>query len=276
MRTCGCFLARLAALLGIALTTLLPQSAADAASSSVAAAEPQGVVLLPGRSVVERRLPAFMQIQPGRFLAARAVEHACWTPRLNADSLLLFLPDSQHCEQVSLQDRASLPHRLQQLTGRWPTRDLQAGLFNQPFLAIAPARHSQDQVATTCGCLNNFPPTGAAMCAAQTRTAGTPIGPVEFLATDVDSTSLSGEFTYQQDSDSVHVGLPSSLTSSCLPGSGTLQCTVDGLAPAPAGILQLTLTVSDGSSTLPLSTLVEVLAVGDRVFADGFEPPGCL
>jgi hypothetical protein len=264
MYTTGCFLTRLAALLGIALG-LLAQQSADAASGPDAAAIPQAVVLLAGRSVVERRLPAFMQIQPGRFVAARAVMNACWTPRLNPDSLLLYLPDSQRCQQLSRQDQASLPHRLQQLGGRWLTHDLQASLLNQPFLAIAPANHSADQATATCGCLNNMRPDGVSTCAAQ----------VEFLASDVDSTSLSGQFTYQYDSDPIQVGLPSPLTSSCAPGSGTLQCTVGGLAPAPAGILKLNLTVSDGNSTLPLSTLLEVLAVGDRVFADGFEPPGC-
>lgn len=274
MSNCGCFVARLAALLGIAFATITPPSA-DAASSPGANAGPQVVVLISGRNVLGRQLPAFMQIQPGRFLAAREVERACRMPRLKADSLLLYLPDSQRCEQISVQGQITLRRRLQKLTGRWPLPDVKASMRNQPFLALAPARHALDQATANCGCLNNVPPIAVTTCAAQARTVSTPIGQVQFLANDVDSTSLSSEFTYRLDSGPVQAGLPSPLDASCASGSGTLQCTVSGQAPASAGILQLNLTVSDGTSTVPVWSLLNVLAVGDQVFADGFDLPGC-
>jgi hypothetical protein len=57
----------------------------------------------------------------------------------------------------------------------------------------------------------------------------------------------------------------------CTPAPGTLQCTIDGNAPAQPGILQLMLTVNDGIADLQLTSLLQVLAVSDRVFANGFE-----
>jgi hypothetical protein len=276
MRTSAAFTTCLAAILGFVLIALAPHWAHSAAKPAMAA-DAQAVVLLTGRSILERRLPAYVQIQPGRYLEARLIQRACTTPALDAGNLLLFLPDSQHCEPIRIQDQITLRQRLHGLTGRWLVDDIKLQLRKLPFLAVQPVHNSSDQVRGSCTCPNNNPPTGSVSCLAQVRTAGTAIGSVDFLANDVDGNTLSGQFSYQHDVDPVQSGLPAPLTSSCTPGVGSLQCTVQGLAPPSAGILQLILTVSDGTATLPLSTLLEVLApVPDRIFADGFDSPGCL
>lgn len=263
-------------LLGIALSMLMPQ-AANAARFSDTEAKPQAVLLLHGQTLLAQRMPAFIQIQPGRFLSTRRMMRACARLPLNNESLFLYLPDSQHCELIRPQDQLLLRRRLHKLTGHWLMDHPQARLHERPFLAIAPAHDSSDQARTSCSCSNNNPPEGVVMCDAQTRTAGTPIGPIEFLASDADGDALSPDFSYQRDADPVLQGLPSPLTSSCTPGSGTLQCIVNGFAPAPAGIWQINLMVSDGSAAVPLNSLLEVLApVQGRIFADGFESLGCM
>lgn len=280
MLTCRWHSTRLLVVLGIALSTFWSGTSV-AAESPVAKAKPQIVVLFPGRSLVERRLPVFMQIQPGKFLAARVVQQACTTPQLKSDSLLMFLPDSHTCVQLEIQDRISLRRQLHQLTGRWPMSDPLVHLDTQPFLVFAPAHDTSDLarlgLLASCTCPDNTAPTGSVMCTAQTRTADTPIGTVTFVANDADGDSLSEAFSYQRDAGPVQPGLPSSLTSSCVAvPAGTLQCTINGSAPGPAGIVQLNVDISDGMATLPLNSLIEVLAAfPDRIFADGYEYPGC-
>lgn len=254
---------------------MLAPPAALATQTELAGAKPQSVVLLPGRSLIDRRLPSFLQIEPGRFLAAMAVQQACTNPQLKADSLLAFLPDMGFCVQIDSQDRMLLRQRVRELTGRWPMSDLQTRLSTQAFVAIAPAHHSENQVMASCTCPFNHAPTGSVQCVAQTRNADTVISTVTFLANDIDGDALSETFSYQRDANPVQAGLPSSLSSSCTNTPGTLQCTVNGNAPGPAGIVQLNLSVSDGNASLPLNSLLEVLAPADRIFADGFELPGC-
>jgi hypothetical protein len=272
MRACGHFAMRLAGLLGIALAVVSAYAGAVATGTEKSEA-PQVVMLLPGRSLLEHRLPAFMEVQPGRYLAASALQHACTMPSLRADSLLLFLPDLQLCVQVTVPEQVALRQRLQQLTGRWPIEDPLVRLRGLPFLAIAPAPPKTDGPKAPCTC--NTPPDGVAMCGAQTHTTGTPISTVEYLASDTDNDALTGTFSYQHDADPVQSGLPSPLTSMCTPSPGALQCTINGNAPAQPGILQLMLTVSDGISVpdLQLTSLLQVLAASDRIFANGLEDP---
>lgn len=242
----------------------------------VALTSRQAVVVVFGRSLIEHSLPAFMQIQPGRFVAARDVQRACESLKPRSDSLLLFLPDSGLCEEISAHGAVSLRERLHQLTGRWQVADQQQlGGHDWQFLAVAPPIDSSSQ-AMACSCPVNTPPTGSVSCAAQTQTAGRPIAPVLFVANDVDNDVLTGEFSYQRDADPIQGGLPTALTSSCTSGAGSLQCTVMGSAPAPAGNVQLVLSVNDGTATLPLSTLIDVVApIADQIFADGFDLPAC-
>lgn len=261
--------------LGIAACSLTA-SVAAAAMPGIVGTSPQAVVLVPGRSIVAQRLPAFLQIEPGRFVAGRAVTNACVTPQVTNDSLLAYFPELQLCVPLNREDRLLLQQRVHELTGRWPVRDLAAELDAQPFVAIVPPPIASARSRASCTCPQNHAPTGSVQCNAQTRTADTPIGTVTFSANDVDGDALSGAFSYQRDADPVQAGLPGSLASSCTNGSGSLQCTVNGTAPGPAGIVQLSLSVSDGSASLPLQSLLEVLApVPDRIFSSGFEYLGC-
>ena len=274
MRNSDCTLPGFVVAIAIGLVVLVSLTA-NAAEPRGGSSKPQAVVLVVGRDLLERRLPAFMQFEPGRFIRGDIVQRACDSPSVKVDSLLLFLPDSATCAQVHLQDRIALGAHLQQLTGRRQMNGSLLRQVDQPFVAIAPVNDSSDQIGAGCSC--NLAPTGLAMCDAQVRTAGTPIAPVQFLATDTDSGSLTGTFTYQRDANPQQPGLPPTITSSCTPGYGTLQCTIAGTAPAPAGILQLMLTVSDGNSSLPLSTLLGVLApVDSQIFANGFDQTDCL
>jgi len=273
MRACGCFAMRLAGSLGLVLATL-PLHLAAAAADAEKSEAPQVVMLLPGRSLLGHRLPAFIEIQPGRYLAATTLQRVCTTPSLRADSLLLFLPDLQLCQQVSVPEQIALRQRLQQLTGRWPSEDPMVRLRAQPVLVIAPDPSLIVSPKTACSCPNQ-PPDGEVMCNAQTRTVGATIAMVEYIATDADGDALSGTFSYQHDADAVQGGLPFSLTSSCTPSPGALQCTINGTTPAQPGNLQLMLTVSDGISVpdLQLTSLLQVLAASDRIFANGLEDP---
>ncbi len=257
---------------------LLSASARIAHGGSISLGEDvhQTVIVVSARSVIDHSLPAAMQIESGRFLAAREVERACASASPTASSALLYFPASKRCEPVSDQDLISLRYRLQKITGRRQPVDPLLQAREEHFVAITPPRPVPGgHVLAMCGCSVDQPPTGVSMCAAQTRTEGAPIGSVEFLATDPDSPTLTGQFSYQRDSDLAEPGLPPELTSSCTSGSGTLQCTLTGTAPAPAGILQFSFDVSDGTFSIPLETRLEVLAVGERIFSNNFEVAGC-
>lgn len=255
---------------------LLASAAWAEVPSAGANAKPQTVVLLSGHSILEHRLPAFAQIEPGRYVAARVLEQACATPQLKADALLAYFADLRLCIQTDDQDRLLLRQRVHELTGRWPSHDVLASLKEKPFTVFAPSPVTTGLARASCTCPQNHAPTGAVQCTAQTRTADAQIGAVTFAANDVDGDALSGAFSYQRDANPVQSGLPGSLTSSCTNAAGSLQCTVNGSAPGPAGIVQLSLSVSDGSASLPLNSLLEVLApVPDRIFASGFEYLGC-
>jgi hypothetical protein len=272
MSRCGYFAMRLAALLGLALA--MPRAEAAAADPKNSQA-PQVVMLLPGRSLLEHSLPASIEVRPGRYLAASTLQRACTMPSLRADSLLLFLPDLQRCELVTLPERVALRQRLHQLTGRWPTEDPLLRLRERHFVTLVPDPALTASPKTACSCL---PPNGVVMCNAQTRAAGAPIATVEYLAADSDGDALTGTFSYQLNANPVVDGLPSPLTSSCTPATGSLQCTINGNAPAQPGSLQLMLTVTDGITlpNLQLTSLLQVLATSDRVFAGGFEDPSIL
>lgn len=265
---------RVRLLLAVLCCLLVPyatQAATDESSAHV-----QTVVLFLGRNLIEHHLPIFLQTEPGRFVSARDVQHACAAPQVRPDSVLAYIPDLRFCVSLSEADTLLLAQRVHALTGRWPTRDLLGQLNTQPFATIAPPRVTGAQARASCTCPQNHAPTGSVQCTAQTRSADTPIGTVTFSANDVDGDALSGSFSYQRDADPVQPGLPASLSASCSNSPGTLQCTVNGTAPGPAGIVQLSLSVSDGSTSLPLQSLIEVLAsVPDRVFANGFEYLGC-
>ncbi|MEP6484608.1 MAG: hypothetical protein ABJB01_09160 [Rudaea sp.] len=274
MRTNGRIATRCAAMFVCGVLNVLMHSS-YAASDPQLKPDRQTVVVSIGRTVLDHKLPDVMQIEPGRFVTAHDVQFACATSTLTADSIVLFFPNTRRCEQVDPRLQISLRNRLHKLTGQWQMDDPVERVKNEPFIAIAPPPRARRQTLVQCGCAVDQPPDGVSMCSAQTRTEGTPIGPVEFLATDADTPALTGNFSYQRDSNPATVGLPPEVTSSCSAGSGTLQCTLSGTAPSPAGVLQFTFDVSDGTFTLPLESRLEVLAAGDRVFSDNFESPGC-
>lgn len=269
---------RLFLVLSITLSLWVPRLV-HAAPYPVVDAKAQVIVLVPARSLAERELRPFFQIQPGRFISTRLIRQACATPQLQADSLLLFLPDSKQCEQLGARDKLLLRQRIHELSGRWFANDPLQRLQEQPFLSIAPnpPPDARGLAWATCTCPENTAPTGSVSCAAQTRTADTTIGSVVFLANDSDGDALSATFSYQRDAQPVQSGLPATLTQTCSAAAGTLECMVDGTAPGPAGIVQINLSVNDGSATVQIDSLLEILApVEGRIFADGFEFMGCL
>ena len=239
-----------------------------------AASRYQAVVLVSASNVFEHRLPGVLTIANGRFIASSVVENACARSTHPTHGTLLFFPESNRCEKITNQNLVSLRDRLRALTGRWLADPLLEAQ-NKTFISITPLPVSPHEVLAMCGCSVDQPPDGTASCTGQVRTVGALIGNVEFDATDPDTATLTSQFSYQIDTDPAQSGLPSGLSSSCSNGSGSLQCVLSGTAPAPAGALQISLDVSDGTFTLPLETRIDVLAVGDRIFADGFEPAGC-
>jgi len=270
MRVLGRPATRPAVLLCVGVAMLMPDLGA-AAPREALLEPPQAVVLVQARTVLDRRLAAFIEIQPGRYLAARTLQAACATPSLRADSLLLFFPDAQRCEHIPALQQHGLRLRLERLTGRSPVADPLAHLREKPYLSIAPPPPPTVRDKTGCTCPNTAP-IGTVICDAQTRAAGTPITTVEYLASDADVDPLAGTFTYQRGADPVQAGLPSPLNGLCSPAAGTLQCTVTGNAPAQLGIFQLKLAVSDGTDTLMLTSQLEVVASNPgQIFVDGFE-----
>ncbi len=260
----------------ILLLAALISQQVGAITSQPGAATHETVVLLSGGHLTERRLAAFVEIQAGRYLASSALRHACMKPAVRADSLLLFFPNSQRCEQITQADKLMLPQRLHAITGRRPPPDWLRRFHDRPFLALAAAPQSQSLRAPDCSCPANTAPEGMVVCPVQTRTAGSRIAPIEYLAGDVDGDPLSGVFTHQRGIDPIQPGLPAPLTSTCTADPGALQCTIIGNAPDQPGDLQLMLAVSDGAATLNLASLLEVTPGGEGlVFSDGFETPVC-
>jgi len=260
---------------GVLLASVVPHQV-EAAPFEPGAATPETVVLLSGSKLTERRLAAFVEIQPGRFLAYSALRRACLKPAVRPDSLLLFFPDSQRCEQLTKADELGLPLLLHAVTGSRPPPDLKMRLLNQPFVTLAAALQAAPLRAPECTCPGNTAPDGMVGCQVQTRIAGARIAPIEYFASDADGDSLSGEFTHQRGIDPIQPGLPAPLASTCTANPGTLHCTIVGNAPDQAGDLQLMLAVSDGAAALSLVALVEVTADGSGlIFIDSFETPVC-
>ena len=122
MATCGHPTASLALLLGVAVAATAAHAAPGTPRHS------QAVLLVSGQSILQRKLPAFLSLQGGRFIAASAVQSACQRPGLKDASLLLYLPDSGTCESIVAQNKLLLRQHLYALSGRRPGRDLQDGL----------------------------------------------------------------------------------------------------------------------------------------------------
>ncbi|MBL38891.1 MAG: hypothetical protein CMP07_10835 [Xanthomonadales bacterium] len=260
----------------ILLPALLVSSQVGAATSEPGAATHEPVVMLSGGQLTDRRLAAFVEIQAGHYLASSALRHACMKLAVRPDSLLLFFPNSQRCEQITQVDTLMLPQRLHAITGRRPPPDLLRRLHDRPFLALAAVPQTQSLRAGDCSCPANTAPEGMVVCQVQTRTTGSRIAPIDYLAADADGDPLSGVFTHQRGIDPIQPGLPAPLTSTCTADPGALLCTITGNAPDQASDLQLMLAVSDGAATLNLVSLLEVAPRdGGLVFFDGFETPVC-
>ncbi len=266
-------LGRFALLVTMAIALTAP-SWASTAERSQDHSNRQTVVALLGIALLEKRLPHTLAVQPGRFLPSIDIHRACATPSLRPDSVLVYLPDAGRCEQLAARNDYAVRERIQTLTGRWLFEDLHARLAAAPFVSISPP-HSVASSRSECVCANTAPE-GVVSCPAQTRNPQTFIATVEFLASDDDGDTLTGEFSYQRDSEPVQAGLPAPLSSSCDAPSGTLSCSVQGIAPAETGIFQLLLNVSDGTATLQLNTLLEIVAPPtEQIFRDGFQRPQC-
>jgi hypothetical protein len=101
--------------------------------------------------------------------------------------------------------------------------------------------------------------------------AGTPIAQIQFVATDVDSPDLNGNFSYTLDGGGSVAGLPTGLSSNCVTGSGTLDCNVDGTAPVVTGTYLITLDVSDGVASGSATATLMITDRTERIFWNGFE-----
>ena len=103
--------------------------------------------------------------------------------------------------------------------------------------------------------------------------AGTAITNITFAATDTDSGVLFEDFSYTFNGGSSQSGLPAPLADSCTPGTGTLNCTVSGNAPAVAGQYLISLEVNDGLAIGSATATLNVTSFppGDLIMQDGFE-----
>jgi len=232
------------------------------------------VIVLRAFQLSTDRHSSFFETRPGRWVSVRSVHQACHSPGQSADALLLYLPVSNRCEEVSRAQHLTLERRLIELTGRHAPADLLARVDTQAVTLAPPPKVVLNR--GLCSCPDNNAPEGSVGCLAQVKDAGHPIASIDFAATDVDGDTLAAEFSYQFGGDPIQAGLPAPLASNCTNGPGSLQCSISGPAPAEAGDLALTLAVSDGIDSIDLSAQLQILSlVGGPLFIERFENPTC-
>ena len=253
--------------LGVDLDTMIRHGRAVVNASSQALV----VVDMPFASYQESRAQAFRN-------AARVMaETGCAAVKVEGGAELADTIRYLTSNGIPVMGHVGLmPQRLHAITGRRPPPDLLRRLHDRPFLALAAVPQTQSLRAGDCSCPANTAPEGMVVCQVQTRTTGSRIAPIDYLAADADGDPLSGVFTHQRGIDPIQPGLPAPLTSTCTADPGALLCTITGNAPDQASDLQLMLAVSDGAATLNLVSLLEVAPRdGGLVFFDGFETPVC-
>jgi len=235
----------------------------------------QSMLVFKAEDVRSRRIPARIHVHGAPLVFGSQVNLACLGVNLRRDEFIVFLPESQLCiplNELSVtlskgkpdpgsfrgieRDRSRLEQRLQEST----------------FVVMQP-QASVEGAAGVCSCPGNRPPVVTVNSGSpQEVMAGASITSIGFSASDVDSEVLMEDFSFTLNGGSKQLGLPGGLGDSCVPGIGTLSCTVSGTAPATAGAYLIKLEVSDGFSLgSATATLTVTQPPLEQIFADGFE-----
>lgn len=232
----------------------------------------QAVLVFRADDVKNHRVPARIHLHNLPVVFGSQVALACLGVSVSRDELIAFLPESQSCVPLTgLPVAAGQP----QLTGhsfRGLQRDrskLQQRLEKNLVVVLQP-QVSAEPTPGLCSCPGNQAPEVTVRSGSpQSVLAGTAIEPIDFVATDVDSEVLSEYFSYTLNGGGKQLGLPGGLFDDCVPGIGTITCSVVGTAPVGTGDYLITMDVIDGFNLGTATATLTVLS--ETIFADGFE-----
>jgi len=226
----------------------------------------QSVLVFRAEDVEHRRIPARIHVHGAPLVFGSQVNLACLATNFRRDRLIVFLPESRSCIPFSELD----PGRLN--TIERDRSSIERGLDGNTFVVLK----SQPRIeggAGLCDCPGNRPPGVIVESGSpQEAEAGAAVTSIEFSASDVDSEVLSETFSFTLNGSNSQLGLPSGLVENCVPGTGTMACTVSGTAPLIPGTYLIELEVFDGFSLgSATATLTVTPPPAEQIFADGFE-----
>ena len=219
-------------------------------------------------SIVVRNAPQVFRTQ---------ISLACLGLPLQPQDLLLYFTESRHCQRMPAprsvsENQDSKMAGLAELSQSQAT--VEAALQKQALVVLQPQVQAAPP-AGLCICRGDSPPDISISAGSQqTVFMGDPIQTVVFSASDVDSPSLSYEFSWRLDGGASQPGLPGTLAPSCSAGPGTLDCTIDGLAPAQFGLYKITIIVADGINYTFAEISISVTTILPTelpIFLQGFE-----
>jgi len=241
----------------------------------------QTALVFMAEDVKSRKLPIRIHVHNVPVIFGSQISLACLGVNARAGELIAFLPKSQSCILLT-ELSASRNSDLDPNSYRGFARDrakLKQRLEESQFVIMQP-QVIADGAAAVCYCPPPPPPPGNATPVVrvisgspQEVVVSTLVTTIGFSATDKDSPTLQGSFSYTLDGGSSVAGLPAGLARNCVPGTKSLYCSVNGTAPAITGSYLIRLAVWDGEKTGSATASLTVTPdqpLG-RIFSDGFE-----
>ncbi len=196
-----------------------------------------------------QRLPAVIHERSLPPVFASQVILACIGLPSRAGGLVVYRPSTKRCAPLESLPRATRQDAMELAGGSAEAAQASPGQ-QVTSVIISPAPKFTAQ-ALSCVCPpppgNQAPVVSLQSGDAQARAPGEAIQPIVFAASDVDSPVLTERFVHRVNGGAALNGLPAGLSASCTPGSGTLDCSVTGTAPATLAQYQIQLFVSDGA-----------------------------
>jgi len=226
----------------------------------------QSALVFKAEDVQNSRIPARIHVHGAPLVFGSQVSLACLGIHLRRDALVVYLPESKSCIPFGQLDPGNIG-------GIERERSALVQALEESAVVVMKPQATVEGVAGLCSCPDNRPPVVTVKSGSpQEAIAGAAVIPIEFTASDGDSEVLTEFFSFTLNGSSKQLGLPSGLVDNCIPGTGTLSCTVSGSAPVTVGIYLILLEVSDGFSLgSATATLTVTAAPSEQIFIDGFE-----
>jgi len=257
-----------------ALLLLIPATVWSKPEGIAVSGIDQSALVFRASSLKNGELPARIVTRDGAHVFASQLTLACLGRALQPQDLVVYFTQSRKCESMpgpsSAREQAGWQSAgVATLSGaRAPVEE---ALLAQPVVVLQPQAQAP-VVAGLCVCRGDAAPVVTVEAGSgQTALVGGTIQTIEFAATDVDSPTLSYEFSWTLDGGTSTDGLPGALAPSCSDGPGTLNCSVDGPTPPQAGIYLIRLLVGDGLNFSHADALVTVDVPSEIIFHHGFE-----